>query len=414
MDGSDVRRSLNIVLYSHTFLPSVGGRELVVHYLAQSLQHLGHRVRVVGPKVNRSSISKGLGYPIFRFSRVMGGGYGRGGLKGALSRFEAGCCFGWNLLRSGADVIHAHTTFPTGFLATKVGQALGDVPVVITPHGVDIHTIPELGHGKLLKPIPRDRIHWALEKCDALTAISKGMEHSLLSAGVKKEKITRIANGVDLERFSPNGHRNLASLEGMDEGCRLIVTVGNYHPRKGHEVIIKAMEWIVKTHADTKLVIVGRGTDGLLPLIRDCGLQKHVILTGAVALPFGEDGQVERERDLLAAIYSASSLYVSAGTQAGAEGLSLALLEAMAAGLPIVATRIAGNEDVVVDGQNGFLVEPSSEGALAQRINDILSRPEQSADFGRRSLSLVQRSSWNAIAELYVDLYQRIITSRAG
>ena len=184
----------------------------------------------------------------------------------------------------GCDVIHAHSTYPSGYAAVKL-KTLRDFPLVVTPHGEDIHVIPEIGFGQRLDPVQGPKIEFALQKAELLTAISDSVENSLLDAGAPQEKIRKIPNGVDIERFQRPVSADVRKWLQLPEDSRLIVTVGNYHPRKGHEVLIRAMPIILKSEPRARLVIVGRNSGELYPLIGELALEDKVKLTGPIDFP---------------------------------------------------------------------------------------------------------------------------------
>ena len=168
---------MNIVLYVPSYLPSIGGRELVVHYLATSLLSLGHRVRVVGPAGWWSHRKIRFDYPLHRWPTLRG-------------FFRDKVAFTQLLLDTtiwGCDVIHAHSTYPSGYSAARL-KTIKNFPLVITPHGEDIHTIPEIGFGQRLDPIQRPKIARSLQSAELLTAISDSIKASLLDAGAPKTR----------------------------------------------------------------------------------------------------------------------------------------------------------------------------------------------------------------------------------
>ncbi len=390
---------MNIVLYSNSFLPHIGGRELVVHHLARSLHELGHDVRVLGPAGWWRLRKYKYEYPVYRYPVV------RGRFKDPVRLLQLLADITWR----GCDVIHAHITYPSGYIAGLL-KRVRDIPLILTPHGVDIHTIPELGHGLRLNPHLRKKIDYAVRQADAVTAISNSVECALLAAGAEPSKLHRIANGVDLERFRKPAEVDVRAWLGLPRNARILVTVGNYHPRKGQETLIRAMPRVLDGMPDARLVIVGRNTEALAPLIAERELIGKVIITGELS---GAERTRETETDWLAAIHASSSVYMSAGTAEGAEGLSLALLEAMAAGLPTVATDISGNRDIIKDGENGYLVPPGDEEGVAQRVVNLLEREALRAAMSARARETVQEFSWRNIANLYLDLYQDLGGNRA-
>jgi len=390
---------MNIVLYVNSFLPSIGGREIVVHYLARALMTLGHQVRVVGPAGLWSQRKVRFEYPLHRWPTLRG-------------LFNEQVWFTQLMLDTaiwGCDVIHAHNTYPMGYAVARL-KIIRNLPLVITPHGEDIHVIPEMNRGLRLNPRLRPKIYQALQSAEILTAISAGVESSLLDAGAPQEKIRRIQNGVYTERFQRPIAADVRKWLHLDEASRLIVTVGNYRPFKGHEVLIRSMPLVLEAEPFARLIIVGRNTDTLRPLIRKLDLDDKVKLTGPISFPAitpeGDQSQsVSHKPDWLAAIYRSSEVYVSAGVNEGAEGLSLAVLEAMAAELPIVATKISGNRDIIQDGQNGFLIPPADPTQLAKGVLRLLSSDELRMRMGAKAKRVVKQYEWREIARQYLAVY---------
>ena len=402
---------MNILLFSHTFLPKIGGRELVVHYLARSLTQLGHKVRVVGPAQYWRYRAMQLEYPVHRNINIFRARFGQQGLRSWLRDKELLTYLLANISIWGCDIIHAHTTYPTGWIAAQA-KKIKNIPLVITPHGVDIHMIPELEHGMRLNPLLEPKISFALTNADAITAISTGIEESLLDAGTNGNKIYRVPNGVDLERFKRPNKADVYSWLKLPRDSKLIVTVGNYHPRKGHEVLIRSMIPILMVEPRARLTIVGKKTDAMIPLIRKLGLEGKVVLTGAIQFPGiitnGSQNKSECEPDWLAAILATSEVYVSSGTDEGAEGLSLAILEAMAAGLPVVATDISGNKDIIHNGETGFLVPPNNPTILAEHVLKLMGNIEKRTHMRINCKKKVEKYGWNEIASQYITVYQEV------
>ena len=392
---------MKIVLYVNSFLPSVGGREMVVHYLAKAYRELGHDVRIFGASGWLKYRNLDLGYPVFRYPTTRF-------LPSEETRLLQ---LLFDITFRGCDVIHAHATYPAGYIAARL-KKYKKVPLVITPHGNDIHTIPELGHGLRLDPEKDKKIRYAIKKADLLTAISKSIEASLLDADAEPHKIRLIPNGVDMQRFEMRNAQPVYDWLSIHPSSKLIVTVGKYNPRKGQDVLIKAMPEILKREPMAILVIIGNKTEALIPLIEELGLSGKVILTGAIKPPavYNEDPADEiNVEDKIADIYLQSKMYVSAGVAEGSEGLSLAVLEAMACRLPVVASNISGNRDIVTDKQNGFLVEPGNHEMLAKAVLAILQDDSMQNQMGSKAKLVAEEYKWKKIAEMYLSIYQKAL-----
>lgn len=394
---------MNIVLYVNSFLPVLGGREFVVHYLADALRKLGHDARVVGPSGFWKHRRLRFDYPVHRWPT----------LRGFMSEQVCITHLALDTALWGADVIHAHNTYQTGYYAARM-RRFRHYPLVITPHGEDIQSIPEIGHGLRLDPVLNDKIVYAVKNADLVTAISKNIENALLDAGAAPERVRLIPNGVDIDRYKRSPSTHIRQWLDVEPDARLIVTIGRYNPRKGQDYLVRAMPQILAREPRARLIIVGNKTEALLPLIQQLGLGGKVVLTGGISpsrsvlATAGRSVDEPGEPDYLAELLGASELYVSAGIQNNAEGLSLAVLEAMAAGLPVVATAISGNTDVVVEGENGHLVVPADETALANGVLRVLCQSDRNR-FSTRARETVTRYAWINVARRYVEAYQEAI-----
>lgn len=387
--------SLNIILYVNSFLPKIGGREMVVFHLANELHDLGHQVRIVGPSGWWRHRKVKFNYPVHRWPT----------LRGLFREQVAFTNLFLDTTLYGCDVIHAHNTYPTGYTASWL-KLVKNIPLVITPHGVDIQTIPEIGHGLRLNSMLRPKIDRAVQSSELLTAISVNVESAILETGASKGKIRMIPNGVDIDRFQRKNANDIRGSFGLQKETKLILTVGNYERRRGHEELVKALPIILRSEPNTRLIIVGKKTEVLNPLIRELNLTDKVILTGSINPPSIE----ELDGDKLADICCSSDIYVSAGVNKDAEGLSLALLDGMAAGSLIVATNISGNRDIIRNGESGILVPPGDVDQLAVSIISALVDNDMSMRMIAESKKTIEKYSWREITKQYVDIYRESIS----
>lgn len=384
---------MRIAMYADSFLPRIGGRELAVHHLTKALAEQGHDVRVVGPAGWwRHRHERDYGYPVHRWPTL------RGLLREEVSRFTLRLDTAiWR-----ADVVHVHNTYPNGY-AMSAGKGFS-IPYVLTPHGADIHKIPKLGYGLRLDPELDRKIRRAVAKASAVTAISAGVQASLINAGADPEAIRRIPNGVDLRRFSEYRPHAELSRFGIEPQHRLIVSTGNYHPRKGHEVLVRAMLPTLESEPDARLVIIGRTRDSFRAFVHELGLSEKIINTGELPLPEKGTGEVSAP-DWLAEILLRADMYVCASLDSQAEGLSLALLEAMAAHRAVIATRISGNLDIVEHGRSGLLVPTDDALSLAEAMVSILEDGELRRTLADGARAVAEQYDWHEIARRYAALY---------
>ncbi|MEM7220398.1 MAG: glycosyltransferase family 4 protein [Pseudomonadota bacterium] len=392
---------MRILLLDNSHLPRIGGKEIVVHHLANQYLALGHEVVLGGPSRIWADRKVRFSYPVKRLPSVSGLD------KDMQWRMKVR----W-LLRGGYDIVHAHTTHPSGYAAARVLEDVAErgqsaPPLVVTPHGADIHKVPEVNFGKRLNPVLDEKIRWTLQRCGAATAISDSVRDSLLDAGIDAEKIVPIANGVDAQRLgTPVDHDARATL-GLDADAELIVSIGNFHPRKGHATLVAATA--NSSREKLHLVIIGRTDPDFVADVERRGLSSRVTFTGAI--PFPVPGQ-NNGPDLTAALLQQCNAYVSASMGEGTEGLSLALLEAMSAGTCIVATAVSGNRDIIEDGSNGLLVAPNSVEALTTAIDRVCANRVERDALAAASTKTVEPYSWRAIAGQYIELFERLLDPR--
>ena len=381
---------MKIALFVDSFLPVLGGRELVVHHLAMQFKAMGHQPYVIGAGGLWSKRQYTYPYPVIRCPTIPG--FSEEKLKAILLRcLHAKYKF---------DLIHAHSTYPSGYIAASWLNRLR-VPLVITPHGEDINVVPDLGFGYRLDPSLSAKISSALSKANRITAISNTVHQSILDAGADPKLIVDIANGVETTRFACASSPAIPTF-GIQEEHLVAVSIGNYHPRKGHDIAIQAAAEILRERPEFRLVIVGGNTEKLSPFLTTEILRKSVILAGTIPTP---DPSRPEQEDPLAQLLARSDIYISASVGDGAEGLSLALLEAMAARSCPVVTDISGNRDVIRSGENGLLVKSGVSADLTTAVLQLGKNKQLRQSLAETAWTDAQQFDWSKIAEDYLDCY---------
>jgi glycosyltransferase involved in cell wall biosynthesis len=247
---------------------------------------------------------------------------------------------------------------------------------------------------------------------DQVIAISDGVAQALVSAGVVRERITIIPSGVDCDEFAPPGdtmRRDARTALGLLPGDVAIGAVGALVPRKAHDVLIEAMALardcsLIRTAVPSatriRCFIAGQGPlfETLNSQIRSHGLQEQVQLSGYVPQPYS----------LLAAldVFVMPSHY---------EGLGVAALEAMASGLPLIASAVGGLRELIEPERNGILVDDGDSAALAQAIMRLVRDPELRRRMGAEGRQrAVDKWHMAAMARRTVKLYHACLAKSAG
>lgn len=375
---------MNICLFTSTFLPTTGGVEYVIHYLAKNLVETGHHVTVL-VKGRRRSEDAAFPYIVHRYR----------GVKGLISDEKLRAMhLIFEKLRTRFDVLHAHDIFLAGYVAVKLRNLL-NVPVIVTPHGADIQKMPEISYGLRLRPEMEAKAKYTLQKADAITAISKTMKNEILDLISTEAKIYDVPNGVELNNFTrQNANDGIVRKFNLHSKDKIILAVGRNHIKKGFVYLVKAMSQVLKKHENTTLVIVGKDTESLVPLINELGLDGKVVLTGIV---HNQDIPSFYRR---ADIFAIPSLIESFG---------VVIVEAMAHGLPIVGTEAPGVRDIIEDSGNGFLVPAKSPECLSEKIMYLLENDKLRKQMGEKSRQMAKQYDWKLITRKYVEVYKKVL-----
>jgi len=302
-----------------------------------------------------------------------------------------------------ADLVHSHTWYAN--LAGHLAATLYGIPHVMTVHSLEPlrpWKAEQLGGGYALSS-------WcekvAVESAAAVIAVSAGMRSDALAAypALHPGRVHVIRNGIDTTEYAPDPGTDALAMHGIDPGRPYVLFVGRITRQKGLSVLLRAAE-----HLDPaiQLVLCAGLADTPELEAEVTGLVEHLrsARTGVTWIP----GMLPKAQviQLLshATVFVCPSLY---------EPLGIVNLEAMACGAPVVASRVGGIPEVVVDGQTGLLVPPDDPAELAKAIMSLADDKERAAAMGAIGRRWVTAEfSWAAIAaqtaELYATLYAEL------
>ncbi len=282
------------------------------------------------------------------------------------------------------EVVHTHGPY-AHFYGTVAAKITGTCRVVHTVHGFPW---PQSWRRRIVNQFAGQLTKYLVTVSQDLSGYAK---HDL---GVRSKKLRVIYNGIDANRFSlGNGKRN-------DRAA--IIMVSRLSSEKDFPTLLNAADAIRRKKPDFLLRLAGDGPQRgkIERLVHELALERHVELLG-------------NRSDIPELLSNAAAFVLSTHT----EGLSIALLEAMASGLPIVATDVGGNREVVVEGETGFLVPRQSPAMLASRLLWILDHPEESRQLGaagrrrveeifdiRRMVSEYERLYWESAGRTNGDV----------
>jgi phosphatidylinositol alpha-mannosyltransferase len=283
------------------------------------------------------------------------------------------------LRRFRPDIVHAHEPFPpsTSLFAVRASSA----PVIATFHSG--------AERSLLFDAAAPVLRRLAGRIDVRVAVSRAAE--LFAARRVGGEFEIVPNGVDLERFGT------AEPAELPPG-RAMLFVGRLHERKGFAGAVGAFSLLAPRFPDLRLVVVGEGPErDAVDRLPDA-LRARVLMVGALS---------NREWPRYAA---ASSVFVAPNV--GGESFGMILVEAMAAGVPVVATRIPGFEEVVTHGVNGLLVPARNPAALAASVARVLEDPALADRLSAAGRVRAEACSWERVTDRLEALYEEAIRRR--
>ncbi len=229
---------------------------------------------------------------------------------------------------------------------------------------------------------------WVCEKADIVIVPSQYLSSLVSGWGVSESKIRVIYNGVDFKvpEISKEEARKKIGIAG-----NIILSVGRLVPWKGFKMLVKIMPQLLQINQFFRLVIVGDGPEykTLQSMIKNLHLEKTVYLAG------------KKTKEELGWYMAAADIFV---LNTGYEGFSHQILEVMSAGVPVVATAVGGNLEVIHQGENGFLVKYNDEFNLVEAIKTVWQTPELRERFIEEGRRTVQRFNYEKMVEQTIKI----------
>lgn len=285
------------------------------------------------------------------------------------------------------DLVHAHVLFPTACAAVPAASQLG-IPVLATAHGSDVHTHSE--NNRIIRRLVRK----AVASSSRTLAVSHGLAREIRALVGEGPRIEVNHLGVDLEKFRPTTcRRRLRERLGLPPDGVGICMVGRLVKEKGVNELFRAFVRLRAQDPECWLLVVGDGPikATLEGWAREAGVASALHLTGS--RPHGEIPNLLNSAD----IFTLPSYD---------EGLPNTILEAMACGLPVVATDVGGVSDAVVDGESGLLIQPARIDALTDALARLVSDSDLRQEMGQNGREIARdRFTWKKSARRLFSIY---------
>lgn len=370
--------------YSHA------GGPVVAYHLAFNMAQRGHKVDIFTTAIgSKSFIENYDNINIYRYPTSFR--IGRANIS--FKMFQ-------EALKYSVDLVHVHSgSFPIVGLAAMRHAKRENIPLVFTYHG-DVQE----SHGGLIRRMGisfcnKYLIDKVLSYARVIISLSENYIDESRFLRKYRDKIVVIPNGVNIEDFDiPYSKKECREKLGLPADEKIVLFFGNLVRYKGPDILVRAMPSILKEVPDTKLVFVGSGEmkGELEKLSKKLSVDRCVKFAGFVS---------ESSKILY---YKAADVFSLPSTM-GPECFPIAILEAMACGIPIVASKIGGIPDIVKDGKDGLLVPPKNQKALTDSIIYLLENEDIIRKMGKNGRGKVEDYSWERIAEETEKVYTEVI-----
>ncbi|MEK3977750.1 N-acetyl-alpha-D-glucosaminyl L-malate synthase BshA [Psychrobacillus sp. FSL K6-2836] len=365
-----------------TCYPTVGGSGVIATELGKMLAAKGHEIHFItsGIPFRLNKI-----YPTITFHQVEVNSYSvfqYAPYDIALANKMAEVIVDQEL-----DVLHVHYAIPHAVCAILAKDMAGsDVGIVTTLHGTDITV---LGYDSSLK----GAIKYGIEKSDVVTAVSNSLAQETMDLIAPNKDIETIYNFIDEREYTKKDPGNLKELLGIKPHEKVVIHVSNFRKVKHVPDIVESFKLIHKD-VPSKLLLVGDGPE------------KHPIMKSIKGTSIENDVLFLGKQESLSELYAIADLMLLLSEK---ESFGLVLLEAMACGVPCIGTNVGGIPEVIINGENGYIVELGDCEKVAEYGMKILQNPTLHKQIVDRSQEIIQdRFSSKSIVEQYEAMYERV------
>ena len=368
-----------ILMIISQFYPLLGGAEVQAQLLACGLIKRGMKVSVLTRKLKglpRHEIIEGI--PVYREIKTIDWG------------FLWGICYIVSVFmflykkRKDYDIIHCHIIQGFHTIVSILFKYIFKKKVI-----AKMSSSGETSDFTLLKEVKFGRLFLrCIRNVDAIISVCKKSTEEILESGFPKDILIEIPNGVDTHKFFKDVQRERKNQNN-------IIYVGRLDNYKGVNYLLSGFKDVLSKVDNVKLTIVGNGPDEslLMDMANNLRIKDNVVFKG-------------RQEDILSELYVADIFVLPSLS----EGMSNVLLEAMSCGLPVVATSVGGNGDLIKDRCNGILIEPRNSMKLSAALLELLENEELAKKLGKEARKTVKENySMDHIVDKYVELYSRLV-----
>lgn len=395
-----------IALLISSFLPNMGGIEVGLHNIAVRLQNHGLEPVVIAPYPHVKALAKKgwhLPYKVEALPPKIWSILARWHWMGfKIMNFY----LGYLNKKHNFSFWHVTMGYPAGCVIVHYAeQSKDDIQYLIRCAGEDIQKQPDIGYGMRLAPAMDNIISHYLRKAQRLVAITESVGQEYDKIGISKKQVYKIPNGVDLERFSLEIDRpKVRQKLGVGIKDFLILSVGRNHPKKNFRTLIEAGALLLDVGVQNfKILCVGNACEDLAEYAQQRGMANHIILKGQIDNEDKTPGKFNLPADALIEIYKAADLFAFPSL---IETFGIAIVEAMASGLPVIVGDSEGCRDVVENGKWGVMCDPHDATELSEKIKQFMQDEKLRDSYKSKSRKRALDFDWNNIVNQYLSIYR--------
>jgi glycosyltransferase involved in cell wall biosynthesis len=380
---------MRILLVTDQYPPMIGGVPTITRELAHDLVKRGHQVWVVAPSERARSVQEsGRNLHVHRFASFEWPSY-----ESLRIAFAPVAQISALIRQVQPDIIHIHSPLMLGQIGRMIGVSLG-IPVIATNHYLPLNVSASLHNSKLSKPFSALTYRYMISffnRCDLVTAPTVTGVELLRSQGLRTPAEV-VSNGIHLDKFA--GARFdpalLRSLR-LPQDTPLLLHVNRLSKEKRVDVVIEAMRHVSRP---ARLVVVGDGPERprLEQQARDLGVADRVTFSGLIS------------NHALEGLHLASSAFLIASE---AELQSIATMDAMLSGLPVIAADSVALPELVHHGRNGALFPPGDSVACAAAINRLLADKKLRERMGHASAQIIAEHDREIVLDQWEEIYAK-------
>lgn len=386
-----------------SFLPNLGGMEVGLHNIALRVKNHGWEPIIFAPYEHVKILKEKQWNLPYRIVALPPKSWGIITRMPKIGFKMMNLYLGHMQKTHNIDFWHVTMGYPTGCAMVHYAEkSKNNVQYLIRCAGEDIQKQPDIGYGLRLDPKFDKIISHYLSQAQRLIAITPSVFNEYKALNIPDDRIYNIPNGVALDRFKTEIDRaSIRKKYGIGEDETLILCVGRNHPKKNYKTLIQSAKHLKENGVKNfKILCIGSGCDNLKDQIDNLGIQDHVIVINGMNKP-DKDNIALPVPELIEA-YKIADIFAFPSLT---ETFGIAIVEAMAAGLPVIVGNSEGCRDIVERGKWGMMCDPNDAKDLADKIKFLIEDKDLRAEYVQKSNQRAEDFNWDTITKRYVEIY---------